>query len=441
MLARMSKAIRHRGPDDDGLYLSDPIGFAFRRLSILDLSPSGHQPMTSADGHYTIVFNGEIYNYIELRKELTNLGCAFVSSGDTEVLLHAYAVWGSKCVHKLNGMWAFLIHDKPRELVFGSRDRFGIKPLYIYRGRDEFFMASEIKGIRSSGCHRESVNWNIATQFLLAGRLDESDETFFSNIEKVPAGSSFEINYAGRYESWRYWTLPECTSYEGSDLSTRFRELFDDSVKMRLRSDVPIGVFLSGGLDSTAIACTAVAQRKHRTNSESTRLKAFCFHSPEHDETRYIRDTLDQTQAELVSLGSEPERIWDCLSKVLWFHDEPVHSMTALVGFMLSRMTAENNIKVVLNGQGADETLAGYPSYFRPYWISLLSGGRIRELYHAISTANEYFGASVLTRIIDLVRHQVQSNLRGSHLYRHLAGYRQTRERARNGWFTDEFKR
>src|SRR5262245_34484373 len=200
---RMANALRHRGPDDAGNFVQGPVGLGFRRLSILDLSPSGHQPMMSQDGRYVLVYNGEIYNYVELRQELAQLGYTFRSSGDTEVLLCAYAAWGKNCLPKLNGMWAFLIYDTLTGVLFGSRDRFGVKPLYRYQAGDCMVFASEIKAILSSGCYSAETNWPVAFRFLVEQRLETDDETFFKGIVKVPAGSAFELHRTGEYKEWR----------------------------------------------------------------------------------------------------------------------------------------------------------------------------------------------------------------------------------------------
>src|SRR5712691_1288487 len=172
VIRRMSITLRHRGPNDEGTYISGPVRFGFRRLSILDLSPAGHQPMSSQGGQTVLVFNGEIYNYIELRKELQSLGHEFKSSGDTEVLLHAYLQWGRECLNKLNGMWAFLIYDMRRGKIFGSRDRFGKKPLYRYRCGDYIFFSSEIKAILASGHYCGGPHWETVSEFLLHGNLE-----------------------------------------------------------------------------------------------------------------------------------------------------------------------------------------------------------------------------------------------------------------------------
>src|SRR5689334_16836249 len=206
-LKRMTQSLVHRGPDDSGLYVDGSVGLGFRRLSILDLSPAGHQPMTSDDGRFIIVFNGEIFNYVELRNELTAAGYRFHSSGDTEVLLNAYRHWGAECLPKLNGMWAFLIYDRSERRLFGSRDRFGVKPLFVNRQKDCVLFASEIKAIRASGLYRGGMNWRVASRFLIEGHLDDTGESFYEGIDPIPAGSAFELGLNGSWRSWKFWDL------------------------------------------------------------------------------------------------------------------------------------------------------------------------------------------------------------------------------------------
>lgn len=407
-LKRMTDIIRHRGPDDDGHYVSGPVGLGFRRLSILDLTPAGHQPMASADGQVVLVFNGEIYNYVELRRELESLGHRFQSSGDTAVLLHAYLQWGADCVDRLNGMWAFIIHDCRRNLLFGSRDRFGIKPLYRCVTRERMLFASEIKAIRASGSYTSATNWAVASDFLLRGRLDESPHSFYQGIEQVGAGCSFELSCDGRYREWRYWSLDSLQPGALADPAHAYAELFEDAVRLHMRSDVPVAVHLSGGLDSTAIICASARIREQASAADP--LRAFCFASKDFDESVYVEATLAQTHAQMELLDTGARKLWDDLPRLLWYQDEPVHSMTATVGFELMQLTAARGLKVVLNGQGADETAAGYPSYFVNYWHSLLRSGHWGKAWAEIgaysATRNQPHIKTFAQQVIFLARNQ-----------------------------------
>src|SRR5919198_2629651 len=337
VLTRMAQRLAHRGPDDSGLYLQDAVGFGFRRLSILDLSPTGHQPMCSDDGQLVIVFNGEIYNYIELRDELRAAGHSFRSTSDTEVLLAAYRHWGPECLGRLNGMWAFVIHDRRRGALFGARDRFGVKPLFVHRGTDCWLLASEIKAILASGLYQRATNWQVAADFLLKDQLDETPATFYDGIEQVPPGCAFELRLDGQWRQWSYWSLPAADP-EPAPVAPeeKLAELLEDAVRIRLRSDVPVGVCLSGGLDSTAIIC---AMARHRPAvGETAPLLAFCYHDAAFDERAFIADTLAQTGALLRRISLTPAAMWESVAEVLRFQDEPIISGAPIAGFHLMKL-------------------------------------------------------------------------------------------------------
>ncbi len=429
----MAASIEHRGPDDSGEYVVAGVGFSFRRLSILDLSPAGHQPMSTSDGQYTIVFNGEIYNYRELRRELQGFGHVFQSSGDTEVLLRAYVQWGAECVQRLNGMWAFMIHDRVRGIVFGSRDRFGIKPLFLWRDRQQLLAASELKAIRVSQQCAARTNWTVAADFLLTGRLDAGTETFIEGIERLPAAHAFELTCDGRYRQWRYWRLPDDGQRSGGEPPAEFAELFEDAVRLHMRSDVPVGVHLSGGLDSTAILCAAARIRLAEGNRQP--LRAFSYIAEEYDESSYIRDTIEQTGASLTQLGNDPQRFWSTLKEVMWHQDEPFHSINVLVSYELMRLTASSRIKVILNGQGADETLAGYPSYFRDYWSSLLRRGDFVLAAREIGAYSSAHGARMMTLLGRQLRHCIQGSLASISAYKRLSERRWKKRLVCDDWF------
>ena len=224
---RMAKSLFHRGPDDGGVYVDGSVGMGFRRLSILDLSDAGHQPMVSQDGQFVLVFNGEIFNYIELRSELRQLGHQFRSSGDSEVLLAAYRQWGRDCLPKLNGMWAFVIYDRQHRRMFGSRDRFGVKPLYYSRSSTVIQFASEIKALRASGCHQGELNWRTSAKFLLEGRLDSQGETFYEGIQQISPGSGFELTLDGAWHEWSFWSLDGLPPTVSDNPAKTFADLFE----------------------------------------------------------------------------------------------------------------------------------------------------------------------------------------------------------------------
>jgi asparagine synthase (glutamine-hydrolysing) len=435
-IERMTSAIAHRGPDDVGFFYSGAVGMGFRRLSILDLTPTGHQPMSAADGKVTIVFNGEIYNFVELRRELEGLGHTFRSTGDSEVLLHAYLEWGRDCLPKLNGMWAFVIHDGRCGKLFGARDRFGIKPLFRSRGRDHILFASEIKAILASGLCSHALNYSVAASYLVEGRLDESEATFYADIVQVPPSFAFEVDASGRYSQWRYWSIEDTPAAHLEDPAHAFAELFEDAVRLHMRSDVPVAVHLSGGLDSSSIICASARVRSQV--GATGPLMAFSYIAPEFDESAYIRATIAQTRAQMIELRTTPERLWGDLEKMLWYQDEPVHSMTALVGFQLMRVTASHGIKVVLNGQGADETLGGYSSYLKSYWHMLFVRGRLLEAWREMNLYAQSHRVAIGPSLLKQIQHLVLIAMSRVPFYRRVANAMRKRRGRSEKWFTPE---
>ena len=433
---RMAYSLQHRGPDEKGSFVEGSVGFGFRRLSILDLSPAGHQPMVSADKKKVLLFNGEIFNYVELREELQARGHVFKSSGDSEVLLAAYCEWGQACLPKLNGMWAFLIYDIGNHKIFGARDRFGVKPLYRYWSSDCVFFGSEIKAILTSGHYRHSINWKVASRFLVERRLDVDEETFYEGIEQVQAGSAFEIYLNGTHKAWRYWSLDSVQTGVIEKPSADFYELFHDAVRIRMRSDVPVGVCLSGGLDSTSILCSMA--KVSSIQSAQNSLEAFSYVSQEHDESRYIADTIQMTGAHLNKLELDPSLLLSKLERVLWYHDEPVHSMTALIGFELMGLAARTGVKVVLNGQGADETIAGYHSFFLHHWGGLIREGKLFETWKEIQAYASLLGGRHRNLFLRAIRHVLQGGIGRSSLYKTIANAKHRKLTRRNSWYSPE---
>ena len=445
-LHRMGGVLAHRGPDDMGIHVAPGVGFVFRRLSILDISASGHQPMVSDDGGYVVVFNGEIYNFVELRRELESLGWHFRSTGDTEVLLTAYRQWGAECVSRFNGMWAFLIHDRRRGVVVGSRDRMGVKPLYRYRTKSHVYFASEIKAIRASGAYAGGLRSDKVAEMLLVGRLDEvadDERTFHEHIEQVPPGTVFEIGADGRMRERRFWSIPD-RQPGGVPVGAppeAFARLFSDAVHLRLRSDVPVGVSMSGGLDSTSVMCAmATALANAGSDVRPQPVRAFCYLSPDFDESKYIAATLKQTGAELHPVNIDPARIWEGLETFVWHHDEPVHSMTAMVGYEVYRTAAAAGVKVVLGGQGADETAAGYPNYFRLFWQDLAASGAWMQMRREIAAYARAHGEPASHLWQQAVRGLLGTLLRKTAAYRRRVAAREVARLAANPWFTGDVK-
>jgi len=393
--------------------------------------------MESSTGDAVIVFNGEIFNYIELRNQLKHKGHIFRSTGDTEVLLAAYEEWGEACVDKLNGMWAFAIYDRAQQTLTLSRDRFGIKPLYIHRTpSNSLLIASEIKAIRDSGLYDDANDWPTVADFFLRQQLDHTDQTFYKGIKRIPAGTLLTFDLSGQHRARKYWSLSKLKTEPVTAPPEAFAELFEDSVRLRLRSDVPVGVCLSGGLDSTSIICSMARQAPSNDS-----LYAFSFNSPDFDEGAYIAETIQATNATLVPLATEPAELWASLSELLYFQDEPVHSMTAMIGYKLMALARQSGVKVVLNGQGADEVIGGYQSYRQNYWSSLLSQGRISEAVADIRVFGRAHGLSTPRLLRTSLSKALLGSMHSLKAYRQLSEAAHRRRVLSDHWFSDDFKK
>lgn len=425
MVERMTSTLVHRGPDGSGFWYEGPVGFGFRRLAILDLSPAGNQPMVSREGDLVLVFNGEIFNYVELRSELKALGHTFQSTGDTEVLLAAWRQWGEDCLDKLIGMYAFAIWDRQTNELFGARDRHGIKPLFWHQGPDVLLFGSEIKAILASGLYTVRENWPAIAGYVTQERLDDGAQTCFEGIQQIPPGHAFAVRMGAPLRHWQYWSWPPpAGDREVSDAPQQIGDLLEESVRLRLRSDVPVGVCLSGGLDSTAIICAVARQRK--AAGDPSPVMAFSFNAPEFDESQYIAETIRQTGARYVPLVTDPRRLWDDMPRTMHFHDEPLHAMNALVGYQLMRLARQHGAVVVLNGQGADETLGGYSNYYEDYWCTLMETGRRHQALAEIDAYARTFGkdpAELRAKVRRLRRFLTLGRLPGYRLLANAARY------------------
>lgn len=362
-ILKMNKVLSHRGPDDEGTYFDEFIGLGHRRLSIIDLSKAGHQPMSDESGRYWIVFNGEVYNYLEIREELIKEGHEFHSNSDTEVILKSYIEWGVKCLQKFNGMWAFAIWDKEKKELFCARDRFGVKPFYYYHEDSYFVIASEIKAIlEAEGVPREP-NYERILQYLGNYPLLENKSTFFKNIFQLPA-SHYALLKKGEMKIERYWDI-EKKSIEGVDAKERFLELFKDSISLRLRSDVPVGTCLSGGLDSSSIVCVL------NKMIDPTKQKTFssCFEDKRFDEREYIEEVVKATSVTPFYTFPDIDHIYPQIEKIVWHQDEPFDSTSIFAQWSVMELAKKNGVIVLLDGQGSDEALAGYIPY---KWYLLL---------------------------------------------------------------------
>ena len=382
LVAAMAERLRHRGPDGEGTYFSGPVGLAHRRLAIIDLSDEGRQPMANEDGSLWIVFNGEVYNYLELREDLRALGHRFATATDTEVVLHAYEEWGRDCLHRFNGMWAFAIWDNRRRELFCARDRLGVKPLYYTLAGGSFLFASEIKALLAHPAVGRKPNDRMLATFLAWGVADHTGETMYDGIFQLPPAHSIVVSAEGAGEPERYWDLVMNAAPGGADddaAAGRVRDLLTDAVRLRLRSDVPVGTCLSGGIDSSTITFLINdLLRAERPESVGDRQKTFsvCFDDPRFDESRHIDTVVAATEVASHRITPDTEGLWEDIGRLLYMQDEPFASLSIYAQYCVMRL-ASDEVKVVLDGQGADEQLAGYIAYQMPYVRGLLRQGRV----------------------------------------------------------------
>ncbi len=356
-LKSMTDIIRHRGPDGEGFFVEKNIGLGHRRLSIIDLE-TGDQPMYSDDGQKVLVFNGEIYNYIELREELKKKGYHFQTNSDTEVVIKAYEEWGYECQNKFNGMWAFALWDKSRQELFLSRDRIGEKPLHYAVWNNSFVFGSEMKALFAYGVPNE-IDYSLVELYLVFAGIPEPF-TFYKNINKLKAGH-YIVVAQGSYKEYQYWDLPEID--EANMISDKnlvydqFDFLFRDAVKLRMRSDVPYGAFLSGGLDSSSVVSVMSEISAYPVNT-------FTIGFPEkrYDESKLAAIVAKKFNT-IHNLGTVmPDDFDDIVEKVVFHFDEPFGDSSAIPTGYVSKFAAEK-VKMVLTGDGGDEILSGYNSY------------------------------------------------------------------------------
>jgi len=393
LVRQMTDSIAHRGPDDEGFFIDDKIALGHRRLSILDLSEAGHQPMFSQDKNLVIVFNGEIYNYKEIAEELKTEGYQFKSGSDTEVILASYDKWGKGCLEKFNGMWAFAIYNIKNSTLFCARDRLGVKPFYYYKDENAFIFASEIKAILEYQDVKKTPNDQIIYDFLAHGFSDHTEETFFKGIKQLLPGHYLEIQN-WKLEISQYWDLDPDKKLELTDQQAinNFKELFEDSIKLRLRADVAVGSCLSGGLDSSSIVATAnnlLRQDKSSAKSLGERQKTFSsvYEREEFkkaNEKQYIDKVIQQTEVEPHFIEPNPLNLWQNLQELAWSQDEPFGSTSIYAQWNVFKLAKENKIKVMLDGQGADEMMAGYLGIFGTYLYELFRQGNWGMMFREI---------------------------------------------------------
>ena len=387
ILKKMTDVLSHRGPDGEGFWISpdEGVGFGHTRLSIIDLSPSAAQPMHYKD-RYVITYNGEIYNYIELRESLEKSGYRFQSKSDTEVILAAYDCWKEECLRKFDGMFAFAIYDKKQQMLFAARDRFGEKPFYYYNDNRYFAFASEMKALWAIGVPKE-VDGAMLLHYLSVGHLQNASvkqQTFFEEIYSLPPAHFLLISLnSKKVITHSYWKLK---TKQGFDISAekaieRFQELFTTSVKRRLRSDVTVGSSLSGGLDSSSV----VAEMSGIFESGQTENKPKCFSAVfpgfEKDESSYIDSVTKQFDIQNYFTQPTMDGMISDFEKICYHQEEPFSSSSIYAQFKVYELAASKQVKVLLDGQGADEILAGYYKYIHWYLQPMILGLKWDKFY------------------------------------------------------------
>jgi asparagine synthase (glutamine-hydrolysing) len=451
IVGRMTDLIRHRGPDDEGFVLFQtlsamprvcggqdtpdgayqaatvyalkeklsslgayPVTLALghRRLSIVDLSPMGHQPMSSADGRYWIVYNGEVYNHVELRAELDARGYQFVSHSDTEVIIAAYREWGKECLARFNGMFAFLIYDRAQRKLFVARDRFGVKPLYYRVSGNGFAFASEIKQFTVLPDWRAQMNGQRVYDFLNWGITDHTDETLFAGVFQLRGGQALELDLQaitdGRVQYAAGGKLPVYSWYQlkpqpfvgtMEDASAQFRNKLIDAVKLHLRADVPVGSCLSGGLDSSSIVCIVNQLLREEDAHGLQKTFSACSDVGKFDERKWIDVVVDATGVEGHYVYPALSGLFDEVPAITWHQDEPFGSTSIYAQWSVFRLAAEQKVKVMLDGQGADEQLAGYHVFFGPYLATVFRSLHWLDLINEASAMRRLHGYSYTTAL------------------------------------------
>ncbi len=424
-IAAMTNAIAHRGPDGEGFLLASEqntiphfntlqqnykrtdlnyipksnlnntnqnsfLAFGHRRLSIIDLSETGHQPMCNKEGKTWIVFNGEIYNYIEVREELKKLGHVFISESDTEVILQAYKQWGTNCVERFNGMWAFCIYDVEKQICFASRDRFGVKPFYYINNKDLFAFTSEQKAFVKAGLISPKINSSALHTYLVNGLLETTATNFFEGINELMPGNNLildikkqEVKISTYYNLTDHITLKNDNLSE-KELIEKVSYAFENAVKLRLRSDVEVGTCLSGGIDSSALAVSI---------SEITKQPLNCFTSVFRNnpinEEHFADSVAKKIQAKHFKVEPTFEGFLNEADDLIYSQDVPIWDTSTYAQYKVMELAKQNKIKVVLDGQGADELFGGYHHHFLAKWNNLFSQGNYRMAMNEISMSKK----------------------------------------------------
>jgi asparagine synthase (glutamine-hydrolysing) len=406
-----------------------------RRLSIIDLNASGHQPMCIDEGNLWITFNGEIYNYIEIRKELQDKGCIFKSESDTEVVLFAYKVWGKKCLQKFNGMWAFVIFDKTKNILFGARDLFGVKPFYYYKDKDVFAFASEQKALVKMPFIQTGIRQEAVYDYFVKGEIEYETLSFFKHINELFPAHSFELHVnTGNFNTDRYYVLETNARYESYDeekfivAKDRVAELLNNAIKLRLRADVSVGACLSGGIDSSAIVSLMDNLNNESGVKEKINLFTASFNDITVDESPFAARVAEQTNSAFYRVFPNSDELISDLENLIYCQDVPIWSTSTYAQYRVMQKAKETGVKVVLDGQGGDELFGGYHSYMYNYWAEILKQFKLGKLHSEMKGflpwhlrysffAKQHLRFSTIRRLPAFVQYQINRNYFGDLYY------------------------
>jgi asparagine synthase (glutamine-hydrolysing) len=428
VIKSMTDSIKHRGPDDEGYVLfnlknnqsvcagshdtqptawntdyeytpslsveeieeSPHLAFGHRRLSVIDLSEAAHQPMCLNNKDIWITLNGEIYNYIELRDELTIKGYQFISQSDTEVLLNAYKEWGTDCLQKFNGMWSFVIYDRKKNILFGSRDRFGVKPLYYYVDKKTFAFASEQKALLHIPENNISINESEIFDYLFLNQIEMREEGFFKNIFELKPAHYFiytidkqTFSIAKYYDLLYHNGLSPFDASKQQEYQRKTRELIHNAIDIRLRSDIPIGFCLSGGIDSSSIVCMASDINKEKdTKQLGEQLKCFTAinQSDEYNEAKWAEQVVNKTKTDWIKTNCTSADLMNELEKIIYHQDIPLLSTSTYAQYKVMQAAAMNGIHILIDGQGGDELFSGYAPFYSAYYSELICNLKFKTL-------------------------------------------------------------
>jgi asparagine synthase (glutamine-hydrolysing) len=413
-LTSMRDSIYHRGPDDEGVLESENFSIGYRRLAIIDLTMDMY-PITNEEENISVFLNGEIYNYKALREELLERGHKFKTESDTEVIAHGYEEWGVEILHYLRGMFVIILFDSRKDEVFIARDRLGIKPLYYTEHDGRVIFASEIKAIFSGFDVGREPDDQVVLKFLTSRVHDDTKNTFFKNIKRLMPGHFMVIDNGGNFRLEKYWSPSYSTEFSSkksdAEYAAEFKEIFTEAVKLHLIGDVPVGVTLSGGLDSSGITALATKLYKEGASEASTtheqRDQEFYAFSAIHpgetiNEEEYIDSVVDHTGVKSVKIIPELEKFWSEVDMWTYFQEEPVISGAPYAYYTVMR-EARKYVTVLLTGQGGDELLAGYIPYFQTYIQTAIANGQYaalaREVYAGRDLYAKYFFEKISSRL------------------------------------------